>query len=604
MKGGALPQKGGRTVKHPALTRMLGIFLAIVSLCTLFSAAVGRGQAEKDRAEAQRRSGYLGELIQRAEALQDALDARQDGYDAVMAVYPDKKDAHMSDSSAFRMDLATYTASRAGLVLGRQQLDDAAAALDESMETLLTAIYLFRDGEEAFGQIYDVYLVLRGTLDQGESIYQQAVSRLPEDAGGDAEVVFTPEEVLALAELGHGSYQQLGEVLTGLRDSTPADQRRAAEFAARAMEEYGEISASMDGFSVELLAYSAGAALYDQAQEAIASSEAAGQSPEEARAAADEICQRAFGLSYDELGQWLEDNRPESAGSDSEGGGLPPEMTELLLGALPDDRSLIDTALELLAEGEQELSESEAAFRADPHDMSAAELLMSASKSGLDASARLLGLVEPTILDTKSQLDTAHEQLDAAWYAIYTAQQGVEDSYRELDEKSEELDDQLEDFREEHEVLAAEKLSLEGMEEIIDEYELLRGRLLSARSELLADDDIYLRSQQGAELFGASRLSLALRKTQERSEHQLRLCCCALMAVGAVFGLVGTLGAFEKPRLKRLWLPVAAALLLCALGEAISLSLGRGLWYSALSVLLFALLILPFCFGNRKGEST
>ena len=106
-------------MKHPALTRMLGVFLAVVSVISLIAGALGFGRAAGDYREQQREDTLLDSRIQKAEALRLQMEEEQADYDAAMEVFPDRESAHSSARSDFRMKLATYTATRAGLVLGR-----------------------------------------------------------------------------------------------------------------------------------------------------------------------------------------------------------------------------------------------------------------------------------------------------------------------------------------------------------------------------------------------------------------------------------------------------------------------------------------------------
>lgn len=589
-------------MKHPALTRMLGVFLAVVSIISLFAGALGFGRAAGDYREQQREDTLLESRIQKAEALRLQMAEEQAAYDEAAALFPDEEARHDSERNDYRMKLATYTATRAGLVLGRRQLDEASAALDESMELFLQGLIMFLEGKKSFDQIYGIYQTLRGTLDQGQAIYQQAASRVPE--GSDSEVVFTPEEVLALAEFGHSGNAQTRELLEELREGIPADQRQAGDYVRRALEQYNEISPELEDFSVEQLAYGFSRALYDQAAEAMEAQIAEGLSPEEARAEADRICEESFGLSFDEVGQWLEENQPAESGG--EGGGsasIPPEMLNMLLEQLPGDRDLVDLAVGLLDDSDRDLSEKEAAFRADPHDMSAAELLIASFKEGLDAAQRLMGLVEPTILDAKEQMDSAHHQLALGQDAILDGQRKVKDGYRQIDRTEEDLLHQLERMKRRRLRLQAEKGELDSLEAVIDRYEDALGQYRTLRAQLLSDDTIYDRKQAGEDFLDVAREELSLRVPAHRTEHRLRCVICALMIAAGAFGLLSALGAFEKPRIKRLWLPLLAALLPTAAAEGISLALGRGLLYSVLFVGVFALLLLPLCLGNRRVQS-
>ena len=586
-------------MRHPALSRMLGVFLAVVSLLTLVAGGLGFGRAGRDVREQQRGQALLESRIARAETLREELTAQQEAYDAAIAVYSERQEAHRSRSDSYRMKLATFTATRAGMLLGQKQLDEAAAALDESMRLFQNGLYLFRQGEEAFQKIYDAYLALRGTLDEGLAIYQQALSRLPAEGEEGAQPVFSPEEVLALAELGHSGYAQMSALLQSLRDETPADQREAGELIRRALEEYNTVGPELQSFSVEQLAWGVSRALYDEAEAAMERRIAEGMSPEEARATADELCRESFGLSFEELGQWLDESRPEEA-EGSAGEGIPPEMLDTLLEALPGDRDILDAALGLIAEGDAALSDKEAAFRADPHDMSAAELLLEVSKEGLDSSERLLGLVEPTILQTKEQLAQMRQQLNLGWNTITAALQQVRDGYRQIDEKAAELLLEFLQMRSERRSLSADKSSLDALTQTVDSYETLRERYRSARAELLSDDAIYERQKADGDFLAAARQELAERVPESARVYRLRCLCCALVIAASLAGLAAALGAFEKLRLPAIWPLPLAAFVLAAAGEGISLWLGRGLWYSALFVAIFALALFPLCLGKHE----
>lgn len=583
-------------MRFPALSRMLGVFLAVVSVISLVAGALGFGRAAGDYREQQREDTLLDNRIRKAEELRRELADEQPDYDAAMDVFPEREDRHNSARSDYRMKLATYTATRAGIKLGREQLDQAAAMLNESMELFRQGLILFAEGKKSFDQIYDVYLVLRGTLDEGLAIYEGAAARVPE--GGD-EVVFTPEELLAMAELGHRGNEQTRALLEDLREGVPGDQHEAADFVRRAMEEYNEVGPDLENFSVEQLAYGVSQALYDQAAEAMANGLAEGMSPEEARAAADQICEESFGLSFDEVGQWLDENKPADSGAG--GTTIPPEMLNMLLEQMPGDRDLIDVALGLLADTDRDLTEKEDAFRADPHSMSAAELLIASFKEGLDASQRLLGLVEPTILDAKAQMDDAQHQLAVGRDAILDGQKQIRSGYMELDRTAESLLQQLARLKRRLTRLEKERGELDELEAVIDGYQDADAQYRTLRAELLGDDAIYDRKEAGEDFLDAAREELALRVPAHLREHRLRCVICALMLAAGAFGLLAALGIFEKPRIKRMWLPLAAAIVPTLAAEAISLALGRGLLYSVLFVGIFSLSLLPLCRGNGKG---
>ena len=614
-------------MRYPTLMRLLSIVLVLACLLTLMSGAIVWFRADREREETLTEAGQLRSRFGETLKLSAQLDIRQGAYDAASAVYPGREEAHRSDSNAYRMKLATFTATRAGLVLGRAQLDEAGASLDESMELFKTGLFMFLRVEEAFQSIYDVYELLRGTLDTGSALYEGASEMLADQIKADREyeeavaaaeaeaaesgeepvlpeprIVLDPEQVLALSGYGHTGYAQMTEMLTGLRDGIPDDQHQAGDFVRQAMEEYGAYGPGMADFSVEALAYGVSQQLYDEAAAAMQARIDEGMSEEEAYAAADQLCQEAFGLSFEEVGQWLDENEPESGGG--EGGGIPPEMMSMVLDEMPSDKDLLAVAIALVAEGDKDLSDKEAAYLADPHDVGAAELLLTTAKDGLDASERILGLVEPTILQTKEEMTRTHEQLDAAWFAIYSAQLAVQEGYVKLEESARDLIDQRIELRHSLADLEKDADELEALRADIDDYEGYSTRFRSARAGLLSDSRIEKRVRGGGELFAVSLEEIGERAAEADRALEIRRLNCVLMLDAAVFGLLAALCACGVLSDRRLWFWLLITGLFALAGEWLSLREGRALWTSAAAIYGLVIVMLPFSFLRKKGEKS
>ena len=589
-------------MRHPALMRMLGIFMAVVSLLTVIAGGLGFRGASGDRREQQRQDELLQSRIDSLEELLPQIEALREDYAAAESFVSEHRDAHDRDRSGYRTELGTYTATKAGIVLGRKQLDETAEMLKHSMELFQIGFSKFLEAEEAFQPIWEMYLSVRGAMDQSLEIYGEAAAYLPED-GEDETVSLSPEQALSLAAVEHRMYGELSDLLQLQRAAISPDQRQAAAYLQQALEDYGEIAPELQGFSIERLIYEAGQNAYGQATEAMGKGKDAGLSAEEARSEADRISQESFGMDYDALGEWLEQNEPAPSEDDGQSSELSPEMLATLLNALPNDAALIDTAIGMINDSDQALLEKEDAFRADPHDMSAAALLLSASKEGLDGSERVLGLVAPTILETHDQLQAAHEQLDAAWYALYCAQKELEENAVKLEETADGLDGQLRDLEETRGRLEEEKEKLETMESTVEAFKALQNRFRILRSQLLDDEQIASAAAAERELLPSAKEALEQHRLNHDRELRLRRILCALMVSAGLFGFFTSLGAFEKPRIRRLWLPLCAAMLLAGAGELISFRLGRGLWYTAVFILVFGILMLPLTFGKRKEGS-
>ena len=150
--------------------------------------------------------------------------------------------------------------------------------------------------------------------------------------------------------------------------------------------------------------------------------------------------------------------------------------------------------------------------------------------------------------------------------------------------------------------LAEARGRLDELAAVVDDYEAVNERYRSLRGQLLADDEIFARKESGEDFLDAAQAELDLRRPAHSGELRWRRWMCALMITGGLFGFVASLGCFEKPKIRRLWIPLLLAALPAAGSEAIALVLGRGLLYSALFVVIFALVILPLTLGKPKGE--
>lgn len=584
-------------IKHPALARMLAVFLAINSLLALFAAALSFRRVEKDQNERLRQEELAVARFSEAEDLFAALSALQDEYDAIMQDYPQKQSREKKDSAEYRMSLGSHTATRAGLVLGREQLDAASAALKEAIRMYYVGLEAFEKGESAFLPVYKAYLGLRDGLNQGENLVTELRPQIDAARDADDPTLLSPDALLALSAFTRAQYAGLRDMLQGLQSSTPADQREFINALRQAAEQYNEIAPTLTDFNVDRLAYEASVSMYEQAQAAMDEAIASGADAEAARQAADAFCEARFGMRFDELGLWLESQEPESSGDGAET--ISPEMLEFVLDALPDDRSLIETAIGLVDGADQDLADKEAAFQADPQSMSAAQLLLAASDESLQSAERLIALVEPQILDIKKQMDDGRTQLDRALNTIGAGQKSLADGYQQLQEKGDELDAEKKSLLQTRRALEQLQKELHLLDDKVTRYQSLFDRARALRAQLHS----YVNpvdNEDSDTLLQRAKSAWAQQQAENERAEQLRRVTGCLMLAAAIFGLLSTLGIFEKPRLPLPWLPLLLALLLSAAGEAISLSMGRGLWYSTLTLPVFCIALLPLAAGKKQ----
>ena len=589
-------------MKYPALTRALAVVMTVLSLLTLLAGTGALRKAGRDNREQLRQEELLREKTDLAAALGEQLEQGAQGHRAESARLSRWQSRYQKDAGAYRQELATYTATRAGVTLGQEQLNKASAALQTGRSQFDEGYAAFRQGYTAFQQIFSLYQQVRQGFDRGWSAYHRAEEELAGAAASQPDLL-TPEQLLAAIAAEREALGSMRELVTQLRENTPADQSGAADAVRQAGDLLARVGPELSGMNVERLAYEAAQELYRRAQAARDEAASGGGSGEEAAAAADAVVREAFGMSFEELGAWLADKEPPPAdGTDA----LPlpelsPEQLEQLAGFLPDDRALLNELLELIGETEADLARQEESLRADPEGMNAPEAALALMKSQLDAGERLMARVEPGLLDGKAQMDALSAQMDAALAALIAGREAITAGGRKLYASWLELEDTLRELQKEKERLERRYQQMDTLEESVAAYEERENEYRSAKAWLMVSGGIGERVRAGEDLIDAARAELLLRQESRSREYTGRRLVAWIMLACAAAGLTAALGAFEKLRLRRLWIPVSAALLLAVAGEAGSLALGRGLWYTALFVGLTALALLPLTLARKSG---
>ena len=586
-------------MKHPALLRMFAVCLAPSCLCALFTGAFALYLAGRDRQDWQQKAAVWELNAAEAQRLAEEKAALQSSYALSSSLWPKWQERHEQRRTNYRTALANYSATRAGLVLGRTQLESAAEGLDEAVRALQEATGLFEAGKAALEPVYTLYQQLQGSLAQSRGLYDDAAAALPAQPSPEAPQL-TPEQALALTAQTHKLYAELETLLLDLQAQTPEDQRLAADALQDAASQLNEVSGELDGFSAGQLAYTASRAIYDEAK-SLLDNPPEGMSEAEARAAADALCRQGLNMSFDELGDWLRENEPESAADGETLPSLPPELVDLLVENLPDDQSLLEAALSLVTESDASLLEKEAAYREDPENMDAAALLLAASGEALDGLDRIFLLVGPTIEDAWAQILDAQWRLNLAWETLHAGQKSVEDGFAELAKTEKRLARQAIEFRLRRFALLSEQKTLKRLHESVERYEELAAQERRVRDTLLENDAVLDALRGGASLAESAARSLAQEQRAQTRSYLLQTLSAALLLAAALCGAFAACACFEKPRLKRLWPPLVSTALLAAAAEALRLSAGRGFWYAGLFVLVLSAAALPFT--GRRLES-
>ena len=261
--------------------------------------------------------------------------------------------------------------------------------------------------------------------------------------------------------------------------------------------------------------------------------------------------------------------------------------------------ALLEQTLGVLHEEKQSLDAQEAAIRADPEAMSSSEALLALLKSELDSAQKLFDIIANIMETAKQQMDAITAQMEAARKAIEDGITLVARNRLKLSNQADELDRQHEEMMEEKKQLEREQVQLDRHRSIVDAYEENRQEYRAARATLMDYDGIAEAVDAGGDLIESAEAELTRMTGQQRTDMLRRVLVAATVLAAVIPGCVCVAGAFEKPKMKHLWIPAALTALLAALGEAGSVYLGRGLWYSALALLLSALALLPLSIQKK-----
>ena len=111
-------------MKHPALTRVLAIVLAILCLTMGMAGWLGLRRAERDRQSALDEAERLRGRVEEYQTLLTRLEGNK-SYNKQTEKIDNKQAAHDKDSAEHRTELSTYTLTQYGLKMGTDALDMA-----------------------------------------------------------------------------------------------------------------------------------------------------------------------------------------------------------------------------------------------------------------------------------------------------------------------------------------------------------------------------------------------------------------------------------------------------------------------------------------------
>lgn len=588
------------TLKHPALTRALAVVLAVLCLVTLIAGVGSLWKLHGDHGTFLRQQQLLRDRTERAESLLQSLQEREKAYSTASDDLAGRQDAHEKAVSDYRGRLATYTATRAGVKMGREALEKASNLLWRGKKQFEDGYAQFEQGAAAFAEIYQAYTQAKSGVQRGWDTYNRAMSFLESEEGEALVSQLTPEEILAAVTATKNGIRALENVLENADD--PAAGSSAAADLQSVSDLLNNIGSEIGDVDPQALARRAVEQIIAQADAAVQAQIDAGASEAEAYAAADAVAQAALGMSYSEAKAWLQQNA-ETAGGQSSGSALAnisPEQAAAMLASLDGESDALQEALAVLREEEKALDEQEAALRADPEAMSNQEALLALLKAELDSSQKIFNIVSRVMESVKKQMDALAVQMEQARKAIEDGITQVGRNRLKLANTAEDLDRQRDEMLLEKRRLQLEQRHLDYHQKVVDEYEENEKDLRSARAVLMKYEGIREAVGSGGDLIESARAELERMTGQQRTETIRRAATGAVMLLAAVTGCLCVAGVFEKPKMKRLWLPTAATALIASAGEAGSLMIGRGVWYSALGLLIAALGLLPLVIQKKQ----
>ena len=588
-------------MKHPALTRALASALAVFCLVTLLAAGGSLWKTRADRRDDLRRQEVLRNRIDRAAELEALLSRKESAYHRIASELETKKEPHEKAASEYRGKLATYTATRAGVLMGQEALEKAFDELLAGRRKFREGYAQFEEGKAAFDQIYQAYRSALASVRENRKLYERYLKMLESGEEDELTENLTPGQVLAAVASTRANVSAVKRMIQNSDGALPSDAETAE--LQKALQQLQQISGVSDTDPQSLANYAIQRTV-ERADALIAERVAQGATEAEAMAEADALTQAALGMSYSEAKKWLASGG--SAGGSSLStlsglGNMDPKEMAALLNSVENKEELLRKTVAILDEEEQALAKQEAAMIADPGAMSSAEALLQYLKTVTEAGERIIGLISETMEGGKKQLDAIGAQLEKAKTAIVKGLDLIAYQRNQLKKTEEDLEDQHEELLEEKQLLEREEAKLTLWQRLADEYDGLQKDHRAARAALMSYPEIREAVDAGGALVESAETELAAMTERQEKESIRRAAIAAVMLAASVIAILCVAGAFERPKMENLWFLLLLTALAVAAGQAGSVALGRGLWYSSLALGITALGMLPLTISKKQA---
>lgn len=558
-------------MKHPALTRVLAVVLAVLCLVMLLAGTLGITKARSDRRKNLDDAARLRDRIEEYHTVSLALEGAI-SYDEANKWLEAKQETHDKDAAQHRIDVATYTATQSGLIMGEEALNQADAQLAQGRAMYEQGKAEFEKQEKAFQQGYEELKAGKKQLEDGLEQLENYV-----DMVGNVRALLANVSYIAdvLADENVESQEALLASALAACDGAVAAIDQATELV-ELLKAQGGVSAEQMETLIKLLEEETGQSLED-----IPVREITAEDLEQWEQAAVD----ATGMTPAELKQEILAARSAVAAG-SVALPLPDERLDEILTAYREHKDWIVSAIgsvdAVAAQAEEKLNENLNELRAMYKELEKAEALMEQGKAGIEQGRKALQEAGSQIAAGASALEASRAEL-----------------WRQLAQQR----DKLRELREERERLIAEAQKLKEQEKDAQARKDMEQRELSLRLMLLDREGIADRVDAGMELEAASLGYVQQLESESDYQYHDRALAYALMIAGAVLGFAGIPAAFERWRSRFLLIvPVLLCLLCAAAAEFLCLRLGRGSSYSALAVGIFALLQLALVIPRKKAR--
>ena len=575
-------------MKHPVLTRVFAIVLAILCLVMLLAGLFGLRSADREH---QRALEDAGRLLSRAAEYDSALRELEGGvaYQQLNARLERHQAEHDKLLSGHRSEMAMYTATQSGLRTGASALDQADAAMAEGKKQYEAGLTAFEEQAQAFAGQYEQFQSGKKQLADYTALYTAAAEMLTNAErhasnarsmtelldGGD------PEARRALTlDAYNGALSAVDQVealIQTIKELTPTLDAIAAmdENSLSGLGELGQLG-ELAGTDVQMPEIDMDQVrqikqVYDEAWPQI---KALIAQMDEQLPALEQAVQDATGKSIGDLRAEAAARRDAVAAEEE--APMSDEEFERIRASYEEDREQIlsglDAADALLAQ-----------LRALADQISA---LLSAVQGGISEADAMLEQGKGAIEQGRAALEEAGRQIEAGEKALYDSRAMIWLQMGRQRETAARL-------QYEKERLDAEAAQLKELADAVESRRLLEQDERSLRLMLLKREAVKARYDTGAALSDAAAEAAGEATEAANTNWKGRMLSYLLLIAGGILGFFGLPAAFEKTKSRFLLLAPVLLCLLCAAGaEALCLYHGRGSSYSALAAGVFALIQL------------